>query len=58
MAPATDETPANTIVAEVNPGYTLNGQLLRAAQVVVAQAEPETAPQEVEVTPAEAESTD
>ena len=59
MAPATDETPANTIVAEVNAGYTLNGQLLRAAQVVVAQAEPEAAPQEVEATPTEeAESTD
>ena len=58
MAPATDETPANTIVAEVNPGYTLNGQLLRAAQVVVAQAGPEAAPQEVEATPTDAESAD
>ena len=62
MAPATDETPANTIVAEINAGYTLNGQLLRAAQVVVAQAEPEAAPAEVEAeveaTPAEAESAD
>jgi molecular chaperone GrpE len=58
MAPATDETPPNTIVAEVNAGYTLNGQLLRAAQVVVAQAKPEAAPQEVEVTPTEAESAD
>jgi len=58
MAPATDETPANTIVAEVNAGYTLNGQLLRAAQVVVAQAKPEAAPQEVEATPTEAESAD
>ena len=36
--PATDETPASTIVAEINPGYMLNGHLLRAAQVVVAQA--------------------
>ena len=44
VAPATDETPANTVVAEVSPGYRLNGQLLRAAQVVVAQAEePEAA---------------
>ncbi len=44
IAPATDETPANTVVAEINAGYTLNGQLLRAAQVVVAQAdEPEVA---------------
>jgi molecular chaperone GrpE len=58
MAPATDETPANTIVAEINTGYTLNGQLLRAAQVVVAQAEPEAVPEEVEATPAEAESAD
>ena len=58
MAPATDETPANTIVAEVNAGYTLNGQLLRAAQVVVAQAKPGAAPQEVEATPTEAESAD
>ncbi|ETX07670.1 nucleotide exchange factor GrpE [Candidatus Entotheonella palauensis] len=42
-APATDETPANTVVAEINAGYMLNGQLLRAAQVVVAKAnEPET----------------
>ena len=39
VAPATDETPANTVVAEISPGYQLNGQLLRAAQVVVAQAE-------------------
>jgi molecular chaperone GrpE len=58
MAPATDETPANTIVAEVNVGYTRHGQLLRAAQVVVAQAKPEAAPQEVEATPTEAESAD
>lgn len=58
MAPATDKTPANTIVAEVNAGYTLHGQLLRAAQVVVAQAKPEAAPQEVEATPTEAESAD
>jgi molecular chaperone GrpE len=44
IAPATDETPANTVVAEINAGYMLNGQLLRAAQVVVAQAaEPEVA---------------
>ncbi|ETW98592.1 MAG: hypothetical protein ETSY1_18120 [Candidatus Entotheonella factor] len=43
IAPATAETPANTVVAEINAGYMLNGQLLRAAQVVVSQAaEPET----------------
>ena len=49
IAPATDETPANTVVAEINPGYMLNGQLLRAAQVVVAQAnEPETSEPEVD----------
>lgn len=56
MAPATGDTPANTIVAEVHAGYTLNGQLLRAAQVVVAQAGP--APQEVEAAPTEPESAD
>jgi molecular chaperone GrpE len=39
MAPATAETPANTIVAEINAGYLLDGRLLRPAQVVVAQAE-------------------
>ncbi len=44
MAPATDETPANTVVAEINAGFTLNGQLLRAAQVVVAQADASAAP--------------
>lgn len=42
--PATDETPANTVVAEINPGYMRDGHLLRAAQVVVARAEtPEAA---------------
>ena len=39
MAPATAETPANTIVAEINAGYRLDGRLLRPAQVVVAHAE-------------------
>jgi molecular chaperone GrpE len=39
MAPATAETPANTIVAEINAGYLLDGRLLRPAQVVVAHAE-------------------
>ncbi len=39
IAPATDEAPANTVVAEINAGYMLNGQLLRPAQVVVAQAD-------------------
>ncbi len=39
VAPATEETPANSVVAEINAGYMLNGQLLRAAQVVVAQAD-------------------
>jgi len=44
IAPATDDTPPNTVVAEIHAGYMLNGQLLRAAQVVVAQAdEPEVA---------------
>ena len=49
MAPATEDTPANTVVAEINAGYMLNGQLLRPAQVVVAQAqapEPEPAAEE------------
>jgi molecular chaperone GrpE len=39
MAPATAEAPANTIVAEINAGYQLDGRLLRPAQVVVAHAE-------------------
>jgi molecular chaperone GrpE len=43
MAPATAETPANTIVAEVNAGYLLDGRLLRPAQVVVAHAEDSSA---------------
>jgi molecular chaperone GrpE len=38
-APATAETPSNTIVAEINAGYMLEGRLLRPAQVVVARAE-------------------
>jgi molecular chaperone GrpE len=37
--PATADTPANTIVSEVNPGYRLDDRLLRPAQVVVARAE-------------------
>jgi molecular chaperone GrpE len=39
IAPATEKNPPNTVVAEINAGYMLNGQLLRAAQVVVAQAD-------------------
>jgi molecular chaperone GrpE len=39
MAPATAETPVNTIVAEINAGYLLDGRLLRPAQVVVAHTE-------------------
>ena len=38
-APATAETPSNTIVAEINPGYLFEARLLRPAQVVVARAE-------------------
>ncbi len=38
IAPATDEVPDNTIAAEISAGYLLNGNLLRAAQVVVARA--------------------
>ncbi len=58
VAPATDETPANTVVAEINAGYMLNGQLLRAAQVVVAQAaEPvDATASEAEVVSSEAEA--
>lgn len=41
-APATDEIPDNTILAEISPGYLIHGHLLRAAQVVVARA-PEAA---------------
>jgi molecular chaperone GrpE len=37
-APATAEAPPNTIVAEVNAGYTFDGRLLRPAQVVVTRA--------------------
>jgi molecular chaperone GrpE len=35
--------PPDTVVAEVTPGYTLNGRVLRAAQVVVAAAPDEDA---------------
>jgi molecular chaperone GrpE len=59
IAPATAETPANTIVAEINAGYMLNGQLLRAAQVVVAQAQEASSPSEADVAEAGAgETTD
>ena len=37
-APAAAHTPSNTIVAEINAGYMLDGHLLRPAQVVVARA--------------------
>jgi molecular chaperone GrpE len=59
IAPATDETPANTIVAEINAGYMLNGQLLRAAQVVVAQAHESSGASEADASEAGAsEATD
>jgi len=35
---ATAETPANTVVSEINAGYMIEGRLLRPAQVVVARA--------------------
>lgn len=38
--PATEETPANSVVHEIKAGYTVNGRLLCPAQVVVAQAVP------------------
>jgi molecular chaperone GrpE len=41
--PATATTPADTIVAEVKPGYLFEGRLLCPARVVVAKAEPSTA---------------
>ncbi|MEM9068585.1 MAG: nucleotide exchange factor GrpE [Myxococcota bacterium] len=49
------DQPAGTIMAEVVPGYTMRGRLLRAAMVVVARppAEPEAEPAELE--PAELE---
>jgi molecular chaperone GrpE len=40
--PATATTPADTIVAEVKPGYLFEGRLLCPARVVVAKAEPST----------------
>jgi molecular chaperone GrpE len=39
--PATTQTPANTIVAEVKTGYRIDGRLLAPAQVIVARAEEE-----------------
>jgi molecular chaperone GrpE len=54
--PATDETPANTVVAEINAGYMLNGHLLRAAQVVVARAEAPEASDQTEPLDAETEA--
>lgn len=41
--PATATTPADTIVAEVKPGYLFEGRLLCPARVVVAKADPSTA---------------
>lgn len=49
-APATEETPANTVVAEINAGYTLNGHLLRPAQVVVTTAAEQASPPQTEAT--------
>jgi molecular chaperone GrpE len=47
--PATAETPANTVVAEVKAGYCIDGHLLAPAQVIVARAE-EPAVQEAPAT--------
>jgi len=44
----TDDHPAGTIVAEVQPGYTLGDRLLRAAMVVVAKPRPKTADDKTE----------
>jgi molecular chaperone GrpE len=49
-APATADTPGNTIVAEINPGYVFDDRLLRPAQVVVARPE-ERAPDADHATP-------
>ncbi|MGQ4808580.1 Protein GrpE [Candidatus Entotheonellaceae bacterium PAL068K] len=38
MAPATEDHPANTVIAEINAGYVVDGRLLQPAQVVVARA--------------------
>lgn len=54
-APATAETPPNTVVAEINAGYIVDGRLLRPAQVVVARAsEDEAAAASSDTTPPEA----
>lgn len=37
QAPATDEAPSGTVVAVVQPGYTLDDMVLRASRVIVAQ---------------------
>jgi len=37
QAPASDEAPAGTVVAVVQPGYTLDDMVLRASRVIVAQ---------------------
>jgi molecular chaperone GrpE len=50
--PATAQTPANTIVAEVKTGYRIDGRLLAPAQVIVARAEEEeSTAQEAPATP-------
>jgi molecular chaperone GrpE len=41
--PATAETPADTIVTEVKPGYLFEGRLLCPARVIVAKTEPSVA---------------
>jgi molecular chaperone GrpE len=50
-APATDDAPANTIVAEINAGYVVDGRLLCPAQVIVARAEEPSAVSETEGPP-------
>ena len=49
-APATDETPANTIVSEIKAGYLVDGRMLCPAQVIVARAEEPSGPAQVEET--------
>lgn len=43
---ATEETPADTIVTEVKPGFLFDGRLLCPAQVIVARLENTAAPSE------------
>lgn len=56
--PATEETPANSVVHEIKAGYTVNGRLLCPAQVVVAQAMEEPTAAAASDPPPDASQTD